>query len=291
MPHSCFHYQKFTTFSIYIFQPHTHSQPLNLQSTWKSDLPISHPSTISETIMNPLKQTVTILFLLSLALQASHTEAVGRPPSPPSAAFCRNPSVIRQVHIPAYTGRWFQIYASGSAVFISRSSCVTANYTLTENGELDVLNCFFTPDMPRASCLNGSARVRRGGRTSQLEVQFPGTPYSNYNVAAILGNPNYGYAAVAVYSCRVVGNDIFDGFFILARVPFQSQRVLKRLKDKLKCMGYAVDDHTFERTKHAPECSYFSGEKGFDIDSTLGVVMGAARPPSTGASRPPSVMP
>lgn len=206
--------------------------------------------------------TVILLALLSTGLA---TDCVT--PTLLTRERCLNPPVIRRLDIPAYTGRWFNTFVSGSAVEFA-FDCVTANYTLTEEGTIDVLNCSFNKTADRPACLPGVATRRPGLPSSRLQVSFrPGMPPGSYNVAAVLGRRNYGYFAAAVYSCEIVNGVPVEGLFIITRAPYAPGFVKERLMERLRCKGYLFSDELVP-TPHSRMCKYFDGEDGFD---TFGV--------------------
>lgn len=87
---------------------------------------------------------------------------------------------------------------------------------------------------------------------------------SKYQVAAVLGDPSYGYFAAAVYSCRVTEDANLEGFGILARSPFNPGETLRLLKERLLCMGFPLDD-PFVLSTFDAACVFFDSGKGFDI--------------------------
>lgn len=146
-------------------------------------------------------------------------------------------------------------------------NCVTANYTILPDSTIDVKNCFFiagNTTIPR--CIQGVAKRRPGGTEAQLQVGFvPGVPMGSYNVAAIVGRPNWGYAAAAVYSCEDIGGVLQESLFLIARVPFMERALRQKLLEQMRCRGYEIRD-PLERGRNGGRCRYFD-RVGFELGS------------------------
>lgn len=218
---------------------------------------------------NKLVLPLSILFILSATLADGQIKCRKRIAI---SERCANPPVVSKLTIPAYTGLWYQTFTSGTASRFSANSCVTANYTLSTLSPptIDVLNCQATPNGQRPRCVTATAKKRPNATfNSQLQVQFfPQVPPGDYNVAAIIGNPNHGYFAAAVYSCDRFPPKFepLDGFFIISRSPYAPVFALKRLIRQLKCNGYkGITFRMFQRSVNSEQCKFISGPGSFDI--------------------------
>lgn len=237
-----------------------YSSPLSLHVPIPSPLPsIFITMALSPVLLLPI---FLVFALFSPAL------ATCRPLQERTENFCRNTPGVPDFSLTQYTGRWHQIYTAGFAGRFSSNRCVTANYTAQPDGSVAVLNCQYTPDQVRPSCVRGNATRRPGGLPSNLEVSFPGAPGGQYNVVATLGFKSYGYFAAAVSSCRVTEENVSSAFFIIARTPFKPQKVLRLLKRKIRCLGIPMDD-PFVKSRNPPKCMYFDGPSGFDVRNPL----------------------
>lgn len=219
---------------------------------------------------------LAVLLAFSLPGHALDTHNYGHcapqptPGAPPDPSFCSLPPTVPELDLDKYAnGVWYQIYGSGSATRFSGNSCVTANYTLNSEGNVDVLNCQHAANMARPICTVGIASARPGvNESSKLVVSFPNTPKGignpgNYNVAALLGSSSTGYLAAAVYQClQPPEGPGLPGFYILSRTPHCPEWTLQALLAQLRCRGYDVSG---EFTPIAQEnCKYFF-DSGFDI--------------------------
>lgn len=221
------------------------------------------------------------------------------PAGPPTDAFCTSPPVFPDLDIPAYAnGTWFQTHVSGSAALFSSFRCTTANYTLTSDGTVSVLNCDLDEGASRPSCVRAVASPRENSSiAAELTVAFPSVPESpfnpgRYNVAAVLGDAAQGYRAAAVYQCAKPAPSVpgQPGFFIIARNTAEPEAMLEEMKKELACSGYNVATVDF-KPDNQKDCPYFFGEAGFDI-SVPGDGFGGP-PPGVGmgdaAGLPPGV--
>lgn len=222
--------------------------------------------------------------LLSLALPTltqfqDQTEAracvAPAPAGPPSDQFCSSPPAVSNLDISAYAnGTWFQMHAFGSAATFGSLQCTTANYTLTADGTVDILNCALNAvGDSRTTCTRGKASQREGtALAAELSVFFPSLPQGTFNpgrysVAAVLGSAEEGYTAAAVYSCQKPATDApgLPGFNILARDPAADPEVtLAALSKELECNGYNLEGAEFTADRQK-DCTYFFDEAGFDI--------------------------
>lgn len=211
------------------------------------------------------KMKLTVVLFALLFLQVASASKC-KPVMKVTTEFCKRPPVANVI-LPAYVSLWFQIYADKNALRVSSSRCTTAYYTPSFDGTIHVLNCFHPRARPRPLCTEGVASRRPdGGSDSRLQVQFsPQIPPGSYNIAAVLGSPQYGYFAAAVFSCSVVRGKPVTSWFMLARSPFRSWFTLRLLQQKLKCMGYPIFKEKLFRTEHGPSCTYLFSGKGFDV--------------------------
>lgn len=198
-------------------------------------------------------------FLALCVAHASATQSQCLRPPLPVKSICSTPPVDT-VELSAYQGTWYQLftYSDMPSPFLS-FDCSTANYTADDAG-ISVFNCFYPGGQtPSALCVNGRATQRPdGGSPSRLQVQFsPQAPPGPYNIAALLGDLEYGYYAAAVYNCEVVNGRPSETWFLLGRSPFRPNRVRRELLWKLRCKGYDVYGKRFNRDKQGKGCKYF----------------------------------
>ncbi len=190
------------------------------------------------------------------------------PISPSAGSFCSLPPVV-PVDTKAYTGKWYQIYVNSEALQVSPFDCATANYTLLPGNSIDVKNCFFSSSFgPDVKCLFGKATERPGAQsTSRLQVLFnPAFPPGPYNIAALLGKPEDGYYAAAVYSCVNFGGTLAQQWYMLGRSPTNPENILSELLSELTCNGYSICESELIKTVHDGNCKYFDQEGFSEVD-------------------------
>ena len=88
---------------------------------------------------------------------------------------CFYPTADETFHLPSYLGKWFQI-AGTLAPFTSGCSCITAEYSLNDNGTVNVQNSCQAGG--QTVPIQGTAEVADAayGSKGVLRVQFPGQP-------------------------------------------------------------------------------------------------------------------
>lgn len=206
--------------------------------------------------------------LLVTALCLSADAAMCVDPKPPTKSFCQRPPVD-DVVLPSYLGTWYQAYANKNALFVSKPQCVAARYTALPNNAVGVLNCYYYRDtgMAKPDCVEGDAKQGTDSTTaSRLHVNF-GSPSnsgkSNYNIAALLGDAEYGYYAAAVYSCSFRDGTPRESWFILVRNPYLPEEGLRQILWRLQCKGYDVRNVEFLKTYQGQGCKYWNGPDGY----------------------------
>ena len=158
-----------------------------------------------------------------------------------AAAGCATPTTERlhlpvlqtagQVELSRYLGTWYEI-ASFPQSFQRGCTSTTANYSLREDGQIDVLNrC-------RKGALDGPEDVARGlarvvDRTTsaKLEVSFFRPFWGAYWIIDL--GANYEYA--------VVGHPSRDYLWILSRTPTIDPELYEAIVRRIAAQGYQTD--------------------------------------------------
>lgn len=182
--------------------------------------------------------------------------------------FCANPPVV-PVDRAAYTGTWYQAYVDDNALRFSKPNCVTANYTLRQDGSIGVLNCYSNNKTVGAQCSVARARPRpNSDSTGRLLVKFRGSPFpeGSYNVAHLLGSKSYGYSAAAIFSCNTFRGRRGPSWFFIVRDPYFAALATRRLIRILRCKGYSFRGVKLYPTYQGNKCKYFYGMNGFKIN-------------------------
>lgn len=143
---------------------------------------------------------------------------------------CKGPQTVSYVDIERYMGQWYQIAAYETS-FNEDLVGVTAEYTLKENGTVNVYNRGYLGSLDGPiDEITGTATVVDETTNARLKVVFPGVPnfpWANYLIV-ILDSENYQYA--------VVTDPLKYTLFVLSRTPSMEastyEQILQQLEDK-----------------------------------------------------------
>ena len=138
---------------------------------------------------------------------------------------------VSRVDLNRYLGAWYEIAAFPQS-FQKGCTGSTANYTLRDNGEIDVLNrC-------RKGSLDGEEKVAKGrarvvdrATNAKLEVSFFRPFWGDYWIIDL--GVDYEYA--------VVGHPSRDYLWILSRTPTMGAAVYDGIVVRLRAQGYEVE--------------------------------------------------
>ncbi|MCA6127615.1 lipocalin family protein [Thalassolituus oleivorans] len=153
---------------------------------------------------------------------------------------CQWVTTVPDVEIPRYMGLWYQI--SANEVFFNEGLVgVTAEYTLLEDGSVQVLNKGFVDTLDgEPSEILGNATVWDEETNSKLKVVFPDAPnlpYPNYLIV-VLDDVDYQYA--------VVTDPLEYTLFVLSRTPTMDDNTYAMILGELEALD--VDTSKLIRT-------------------------------------------
>ena len=199
-----------------------------------------------------MQQTVrrtsrTILMALGAVALAGAPRLVTaeRPPSPVE--------VVPAVDLERYAGRWYEVARLPNRFQDDCACCVTATYTLREDGRLTVVNACRTADGGSKS-VEGEARLAsKDGPTSKLKVRFAprflsflGFVWGDYWILDLAGD--YSHALVGSPDCKYL--------WVLSRKITMEEEAYARILEKAARMGFDV--RRVQRT--VPEAAAAPGE-------------------------------
>lgn len=147
--------------------------------------------------------------------------------------------VVTGFELDRYLGTWYEI-ARLDHRFERGMTNVTANYSMRDDGGVNVLNRGYEVEKGEWNDAAGKAYFVGDVDVGQLKVSFFGPFYGGYNIIE-LDKDNYQYALVA-------GPD--RGYlWILARSPNLDEDILSNLVNKAKDLDFPTDeliyvDHT-----------------------------------------------
>lgn len=154
-----------------------------------------------------------------------------------SGCFNFDVPVVNQVDLERYMGRWYQVAANETS-FNQGLVAVTADYSLNDNGTVNVLNRgykdSFDGDLDE---ITGLASVRDSATNAKLNVTFDGivnvsVPEGNYWIV-VLDEVDYQYAAVA--------DPLGLTLFILSRTPQMDEGVYQSILSELSSQGISLN--------------------------------------------------
>jgi len=142
-----------------------------------------------------------------------------------------NIQTVDQVDLERYTGVWYEI-ASLPTWFANDLVCVTATYTLQDDGKIEVVNQGFqsTPD-GKVDKITGTAWVPNPAEPGQLKVSFFPIISSQYNII-VLDEVDYSYAMVTGKNYKFL--------WILSRTPQMDSATYDMLIQQAEDWGYDV---------------------------------------------------
>ena len=134
-------------------------------------------------------------------------------------------------NVDRYLGTWYEI-ARLDHRFERGLTNVTANYSFNDDGSIRVLNAGYDTRACSYDEREGRATFVGDPTTASLSVSFFGPFAGGYHVIELA--PDYSYA--------VVSGATEDYFWILARSPNMSQRLLDRIIADATANGYPTHE-------------------------------------------------
>lgn len=160
---------------------------------------------------------------------------------PWSGAGCGGPNpplnVVNRVELGRYTGRWYEIARYPNS-FERGCVGVTADYSLREDGRINVLNTCVEGNLDGdVRTIQGIARVVDRATNAKLAVSFFGPFEGDYWILEL--GEDYEYA--------VVGEPRRRFLWILGRAPVLDDALLEGILTRLPEKGYNPDGLEFVR--------------------------------------------
>ncbi len=139
-------------------------------------------------------------------------------------------TAVDNFDINRYLGTWYEI-ARLDHRFERGLDHVTAQYSLRDDGGVNVVNKGFSPLKQRWQQSSGKAYFLGAPQAGALKVSFFGPFYGGYHVIAL--DPDYGYA--------MVSGPNRDYLWILARTRTLPEATRGKLLEQAARLGFAVD--------------------------------------------------
>ncbi len=140
-------------------------------------------------------------------------------------------TTVNGFDINRYLGKWFEI-ARLDHSFERGLENVTAEYSLNDDGGINVVNRGYDPEQNKWKQAEGKAFFVGESTAGQLKVSFFGPFYGGYNIIA-LDKKEYTYSMVC-------GPDR-SYLWILSRTPEMDRLSLKELVSQAKKLGFDAE--------------------------------------------------
>jgi apolipoprotein D and lipocalin family protein len=147
-----------------------------------------------------------------------------------SCGSSRQLATVEKLDLNQYSGTWYEIARLPNS-FETGLECITATYTIMENGKVEVLNKGWNEEDNEWKSVKGSAKRPNEQKPGELKVTFFWPFYGAYYVMWI--DDDYNYA--------LVGHPNRKYLWILARNPICDESVLERMKAHATDEGFEVD--------------------------------------------------
>lgn len=145
----------------------------------------------------------------------------------------RELSTVENVEIEKYMGQWYEMARLPNR-FEKGLSCVTANYSLKENGKIKVVNKGFSSEKNKYSVAQGTAWIPDETYPGRLKVSFFWPFAGNYYIIfldkeyqyALIGDPSRKYLWVLSRS-RALNSEVYEQLLTIAKEEgFAIEKVL-----------------------------------------------------------------
>jgi apolipoprotein D and lipocalin family protein len=140
------------------------------------------------------------------------------------------PEVVPELDLGSYLGTWYEV-ASTKPIFQRGCVCVTATYTLRDDGNVGVANSC------RKDSVDAEEEIADGiaapsSNPAKFKVSFGGfgTPFTNYWVVDLADD----------YSYAVVSSPLRRPIWILSRTPSLPTETMDGIMERLASKGFPV---------------------------------------------------
>ncbi len=142
-----------------------------------------------------------------------------------------NKSVVKELDIERYLGKWYEISRYDHR-FERGLVGVTATYSLRADGKIKVVNSGFKETLNgKKSEATGKAKIPDPNIPSKLKVSFFWFFYGDYFVLELDNN----------YQWALIGSKSDNYLWILSRTPQMDESLYNELLNKLASRGYDIN--------------------------------------------------
>lgn len=140
-------------------------------------------------------------------------------------------STVKELDIEKYMGIWYEIARLPNS-FEENMKCVTAIYSIKDNGKIEVLNKGYNTEKKSFNTAKGIAKMPDSNLPGQLKVSFFWPFFGDYYIISL--DKDYKYA--------LVGDPSRKYLWILAREPKLDTDSYNKLIQIAKDKGFAVEE-------------------------------------------------
>jgi len=137
---------------------------------------------------------------------------------------------VDHVDLEKYMGKWYEIERLPNK-FEAGLKCVTAEYTLQEDGNIKVLNSGIEEESGELKSSQGIAKSANDESPGELKVSFFRPFYGDYFIMEL--DENYQYV--------LVGAPSRDFLWILSRTPNFNDQIAQELKQNALTQGFPIE--------------------------------------------------
>ncbi|ORX76562.1 Calycin-like protein [Basidiobolus meristosporus CBS 931.73] len=167
---------------------------------------------------------------------------------------CPSPPPSYNLDVTKYQGKWYEIGTTWTVynTFEKDCKCVTANYTLQENGSVQVNNtCVNTNSNTPKSIIGTAQQTDPQNNPGYLNVTFPSDEQSWLSrlMDRLDMGPNYVVVNIwGDYEIAFVGSTCQSAFWILARQPELDEAKYREVVEYATGLGYNFKIFGFKKT-------------------------------------------
>jgi apolipoprotein D and lipocalin family protein len=137
---------------------------------------------------------------------------------------------VNQLDVEKYMGKWYEIERLPNS-FEEGLKCVTAEYTLLDDGKIEVLNSGVNEESGELQSSKGIAKSANDEAPGELKVSFFRPFYGDYFIMDL--DDNYQYV--------LVGAPSREFLWVLSRTPHLDAQIVSSLKKKAERAGFPID--------------------------------------------------
>lgn len=197
---------------------------------------------------------ISLLFLYSIATTLFTVSSFGLGTSTKNNTSDTNNtySYVDYVDLDAYKGYWYEVYKDlYDETFQKGGSCVTANYTIWNNGKVGIVNSELLRN-GELSIIDGYAYYKDGNSGGELTVKLDGVDFDAPYWIVELGpiyEDKYDYA--------IVSDNLKLTLFVLTRdVDRFFKQYDSQVVDSINNMGFNRTYNSPTRTNQSSDCIY-----------------------------------